>query len=175
MEGWQLLASPWWVNLLILIPVVLWFAWKNGLQLSRNQLLFSAIFAIAFGVTEAVVVVYLRNLSLAGSQAEVLARQGRVMGIEVVREACTIVMLAAVAINSAKGNRERWALFLYSFALWDLMYYACLKTIIGWPSSLLTEDVLFLIPVSWTSQVWFPVLVSVLTVVVVLWRSRRLR
>jgi hypothetical protein len=49
-----------WVNLLLFIPPILFIAWRSrGLQISRRQLLFATLFALAFGFVEAVVVVYL--------------------------------------------------------------------------------------------------------------------
>ena len=45
------------------------------------------------------------------------------LAIEVVREAATIAMLVTIALLGARRARERWALFLYVFALWDLAYY----------------------------------------------------
>jgi hypothetical protein len=77
-------------------------------------------------------------------------------------------MLLGVASLAAYSLRERCALFLWSFAVWDICYYAGLWITVGWPPSLATPDVLFLIPVPWFSQVWFPLLVSALTLTAVL-------
>jgi hypothetical protein len=87
--------------------------------------------------------------------------------VEVLREGATIVMLASVAMLAAVRARERWAVFLWTFALWDISYYAGLWATIRWPTSLTNLDVLFLIPVPWVAQVWFPRLVSVLTLIAV--------
>src|SRR5207253_301038 len=43
---------------------------------------------------------------------------------------------------------------------WDVSFYAFLKLLIHWPTSLLSWDVLFLIPVPWVAPVLAPVLVS---------------
>jgi hypothetical protein len=51
--------------------------------------------------------------------------------------------------------------------LWDISYYAGLWATIRWPTSLTQFDVLFLIPVPWVAQVWFPLLVSVLALIAV--------
>jgi len=63
---------------------------------------------------------------------------------------------------------ERFAVFLWIFALWDIGYYVELWATVRWPYSPTSPDVLFFIPVAWTSQVWFPILISILTVAVVL-------
>lgn len=187
MQRFQLLASPWWVNLLILIPFTAFFLWRRWeLRLSGAQLLYSAVFAIAFGVAEGVVVVYLRAAGglLGSSQAlteaaaspmdldsqlRTVAQMPRsLMAIEPIREAATIFMLVAVALLMGRTLRDRWAAFLWVFALWDITYYLTLHIAIGWPSSLTSPDVLFLIPVPWIAQVWYPVLVSGLTMGAVL-------
>jgi hypothetical protein len=50
--------------------------------------------------------------------------------------------------------------FLFAFGVWDIFYYVALKLLIGWPASLLTWDILFLIPVSWLGPVLAPVICS---------------
>ncbi len=173
MSGFIPFASPWWVNLLILIPpaIFIWFR-RSGLKLNRNQLVFSAAFGIMFGLVEAAVVVYLRAAIglLAGSPAsEMLANMPRgLVATELLREAATIFMLLCVALLAAPKARERTAAFLWTFAFWDIFYYVWLRLITGWPGSLTAPDVLFLLPVPWLAQVWFPVLVSLLTVLAVL-------
>lgn len=191
MQRFQLLASPWWVNLLILVPFVALLLWRRGLRLAGAQLLYSAVFAIAFGVVEGAVVVYLRaaggllasaqTLTEAAASPQDLDSQLRaaaqmpqsLMTIEPIREAATIFMLVAVALLIGRSLRDRWAAFLWVFALWDITYYVTLHAAIGWPSSLTSPDVLFLIPVPWIAQIWYPVLVSALTVAAVLLARRR--
>jgi hypothetical protein len=88
--------------------------------------------------------------------------------LEVFREAATIIMLASVALLAAAQARSRVAIFLWTFAIWDIAYYFFLWATVRWPASLRDLDVLFLIPVPWFSPVWFPLLVSGLAVVAVL-------
>jgi hypothetical protein len=57
--------------------------------------------------------------------------------------------------------------FLWLFAWWDLSYYAGLWATVRWPASLTDLDVLFLIPVPWVAQIWFPLLVSLLTLLAI--------
>jgi hypothetical protein len=155
--------------------------------LSWRQLVVVALFSLAFGFVEAAVVVYLRAAvgllpGYGGTLTDVarlsadLYQQSKILGelpqslltVELWREAATMVMLASVAYLAASRSRERWALWLFAFALWDIAYYAGLWTTVRWPSSLLAPDVLFLIPVPWLSQVWYPLLVSALMVIAVL-------
>jgi hypothetical protein len=61
MSQFQLWAQPWWVNLLILIPLAAVFSFqRKGQLLGVRQLVLITIFATAFGFVEASVVVYLR-------------------------------------------------------------------------------------------------------------------
>ena len=172
---------PWWVNLLILVPILTYyFLRKNRPSLGTTQLLISGLFAIAFSFIEASVVIYLRAITgfLTGSGLSEVTnlssnfyREARIvidfppslLKVEILREAATILMLGCVAWLTVRGRKERWAVFLWVFAIWDIFYYLSLRLTVGWPSSLKTPDVLFLIPVPWTSQVWFPLIVSALT------------
>jgi len=179
-DAFRLLATPWWVNLAIVVPLVSLYSWRRrGLALAPRTLVVGAAFGIAFGLVEAAGVVYLRaaiGLYPADGVQQDLALleiPRALLWIEVLREAATIVMLISIALLAAQRARERWAMFLYVFAIWDLAYYAGLRATVGWPPSLVTDDVLFLIPVPWISDVWFPVLVSVLSLLAVLYASGR--
>jgi hypothetical protein len=80
--------------------------------------------------------------------------------IEIGREAATMVMLAVVALAVARTAREWSAAFAIAFGVWDIVFYVCLKVLLGWPGSLFTWDILFLIPAPWVGPVIAPVLVS---------------
>lgn len=158
--------------MLILVPIGLSLFWrKRGLALTKRRLIIAGIFGIAFGFVEASVVVYLRAALgvLPGYPAiqVVNALPKSLLDIELYREAATIVMLASVALLAAKQVRERWAIFFWMFATWDLFFYIGTWLMIRWPDSWTTPDVLFLIPVPWLAQVWFPILVSLLTLIAV--------
>lgn len=183
-----LIAQPWWVNLLVLVPPLAFFRWRrSGLSLIPHQLLTSGIFAAAFGLVEAVVVVYLRAATgllpgYQGTLSDVIRRSGEfyqqsqaisqfpqsLLTLEVFREAATIVMLGSVALLTASKLRSRAAVFLWTFAIWDITYYAVLWVAVRWPLSLRDPDVLFLIPRPWISPVWYPLLVSALAILAVL-------
>jgi hypothetical protein len=187
MERFQIWAQPWWVNLLLLVPMLSYRLWRRkGLLLSWRKLLLLALFGAAFGFVEAAVVVYLRTAAgvwspysstISQLQHSSTAYQQVVSSlaqfpqslraIEAFREAATMIMLVTVALLAAAKARERWGSFLWAFAAWDLTYYAGLWAILRWPSSLKDYDVLFLLPVPWVAQVWFPLLVSALTLLIV--------
>jgi len=171
------LATPWWVNLLVVVPVVPYLlSRKAKLRLGRKQLLAAALFGIAFGFVEAAVVVYLRAATglWPGPVEKVLVSvPEKLLKIETLREAATMVMLGSIAWLMVQSARERLAAFLWAFAFWDVFYYVWLRLIIGWPASLLTSDVLFLIPAPWVAQVWFPILISAVTAVVIWFRCAK--
>jgi hypothetical protein len=183
----DILAQPWWVNFFILIPFIAYSGWRGkGLpHLSWRRLVVLAVFGIAFGFVEASVVVYLRAAvgllpGYGGSLADVArlsstiyqqtARQlpPSLLKVEILREAATLLMLISLALLSARSAREQWAVLLWSAAVWDLTYYLWLRETVRWPASLSDPDVLFLIPVPWLAQVWFPMLVSGLTLLAVI-------
>ena len=183
-----LVAQPWWVNLIALIPPLAYFSWRRGgVALSARQLAVSGVFAASFGFLEAVVVVYLRAAigllpGYKGTLSDVMRMSEEfypypqaigqfppsLLSLEVLREAATIFMLLSVALLTSTKSRTRTAIFLWTFAIWDITYYAALWTTVRWPLSLRDPDVLFLIPVPWLSPVWFPLLVSTLALSAVL-------
>jgi hypothetical protein len=81
--------------------------------------------------------------------------------VELGREFSTLVMLAAMGIITGKNFPQRVAYFLYSFGVWDIAYYASLKLTLGWPPSLLTWDILFLIPIIWVGPILAPIIASI--------------
>ena len=188
MGNFVLLAKPIWVNLLILAPIFLFAYWKkNKLSISKRTLFYTLLFRIAFGVIEASCVVYLRaatNLlpgyhgsimdiwkqaSVIYYNQEILQKQlpMSLLVVETVREIGTMVVLAMIGIIAANKTRERVAIFMWTFATWDIIYYAHLWLTVRWPQNLTTPDVLFLVPEPWFGQVWFPILVSGLTMLAV--------
>ena len=79
--------------------------------------------------------------------------------VELIREVATIVMLAGVALAVGRSASQRWGAFFVGFATWDLTYYLFLRLISGWPRSLFTRDVFFLIPVPWIGPVITPLVI----------------
>jgi hypothetical protein len=146
----------------------------------RRTVVALLLFGISFGYIEAAVVVYLRAIYDPIRQQlhpgrkpgdlfplispEQLAAAGpehpRRLGIEIGREAGTIIMLAAVGMLTGRNFRQRLAAFAIVFGLWDLFFYVFLKLMIGWPESFFTWDILFLIPLPWVGPVIAPVLIS---------------
>ncbi len=120
------------------------------------------VYAIAMGVLEGAVVVYLRRLYFPeGFAFPMKMIETDIAIVELWREAATIVMLAAVGILAGRTRAERFAWFIYTFGIWDLVYYAFLKLSLGWPESLFTWDILFLLPMPWTGPVLAPCVVAV--------------
>ena len=194
MGNFRLLAHPWWVNLLLLVPLVAYFLFRREKpHLTRHQLLTSTIFALSFGFVEGAVAIYLGAAvgllpGYAGPLSDVARLSANLHGqeirhlnhlapslltVEVFREAATMLMLLSVAILAGQKRGERLAIFLWTFALWDIGYYVALRATIRWPYSPTSPDVLFFIPVPWTSQVWFPILISILTAAAILLTRHR--
>ncbi len=150
----------------------------------RMKLLALVLFSIAFAFVEAAVVFYLRrifdfrtypttayhNLINLGFMAflsggsQVLP-DAKIMHAEVLREVATIIMLAAIAFISGVNFKQRAAAFLIAFSIWDLFYYAFLKYLTGWPTSVWSIDVYFLNPVPSAGLVIFPLILFSFTLV----------
>ncbi len=120
------------------------------------------IFAIAMGFLESSVVVYLRALYYPEGFDFPMREMAPYLALtELYREAATIIMIMAVSILSAERGLQRFAWFLVIFSTWDISYYVFLKVLVDWPSSMLTTDILFLLPSIWTGPVIAPVINSI--------------
>jgi len=143
----------------------------------RRQLITITAFAIAMGFLESAVVVYLRDILYPeGFDFPLSSMPARLALTELLREVATIVMLVTIGILAARRFSTGFAWFMYTFAIWDIFYYVFLWLLLGWPQSLMTWDVLFLIPTTWTGPVLSPVLVSmtmILLAMVILVQAER--
>lgn len=143
----------------------------------RSKFFWLTAFAIAMGFLEAAVVVYLRKIYyLNGFHFPLTPVEPSIGMTEFLREAATIIMLLAIGILTGKNTSQKFGIFLFCFAIWDLFYYVFLKVLIGWPESLFTWDILFIIPVPWVGPVIAPCIVSltmiVLTAAVIYFQER---
>lgn len=121
-------------------------------------------YAVAMAYLEAAVVVYLRA-ALGVGTGDVFpvdfSATGNQLGIiELGRELATLVMIGGVGWIAGRSPLERLAWAAVVFGIWDAGYYAWLWVFSGWPPSVTTWDLLFLLPVPWASPVWAPVAVS---------------
>ncbi len=145
-----------------------------------QRLGWTAALAVAFAYVEAAVVAYLRALYYPeGFAFPVKPIDPTHLGIELGREAATIVMLGSVAMLGGRRAAERFGIFAVAFGLWDLFYYVWLKLLLDWPASLTDWDLLFLIPAPWSAPVVAPCAVALLLTLggalIVLDRGRRFR
>lgn len=133
----------------------------------NRSILWLTLFAIAMANVEAVLVIHLRSIYYPDQFAifPLNLLSHRDLLIELGREAATIVMILAVALLAARGFTSVFAAFVYVFGLWDIFYYGWLKLLIGWPSSWLEWDVLFLIPWPWFGPWLTPALIALLFVI----------
>jgi hypothetical protein len=142
---------------------------NNGYLQYRQRFFWLAVFAVAMGFLEGIVVVYLRELYYPdGFEFPLRLMPPEIVKIEWIREIATLVMLAGVGILTGRNGLQRLFYALFAFGVWDIFYYAALRLLIGWPASLLTWDLLFLIPVSWLGPVLAPVLNSLTMILMAL-------
>lgn len=127
----------------------------------KFYLLVVSIFSVAMGLLESAVVIYLREILYPeGFGFPLSPVQPDLMLTELLREGATIIMLLGIGLLAGRNKVERFAWFLYSFAIWDIFYYVFLWLLIGWPSSLMTYDVLFMLPSTWIGPVITPLIIS---------------
>jgi hypothetical protein len=139
------------------------------------------LFGISFGYVEAAVVVYLRALYdplrhalhpdrpagelfplITANQLQSAApEKSWLLGVEIAREAATMIMLASVALVAARDRPWWLPSFAIAFGTWDLFFYVFLKVLLHWPASIMTWDILFLIPVPWAAPVLAPSIVAI--------------
>ncbi|MDZ4715103.1 MAG: hypothetical protein SH819_06485 [Cytophagales bacterium] len=126
-----------------------------------KQISWLVFFSIAMGFLEAAVVIYLRAIYYPmGFDFPLSVMDPTLAVTELGRELATLIVLAGVAYLAGRSLAMRFAFFLTAFAVWDIFYYIFLKLLIGWPESLLTWDILFLLPVPWVGPVLAPCLIS---------------
>ena len=158
------------------------------------------IFAIAMAYMESATVVYLRTIfHITGDlltfspnphsvwlsltyftllKTDALLKvlpQPRIAATEVAREAATIVMLLCLGWLAGHSVKTRAAYFIYAFGVWDIAYYGFLYALIGWPTSLKSLDVLFLIPSPWVAPALVPTAISagmIAVAALLLWTDR---
>jgi hypothetical protein len=131
------------------------------------------IFAIGFAFVESAVVVYLREIFFDGGfyfPMKFIWQSGEHVGnkitrVELLREFATMVILVAVACSSGKTRWQKFSFFIIAFGIWDIFYYIWLWVMIGWPESIMTWDILFLLPLPWVGPVITPVLIAMVMTV----------
>lgn len=129
--------------------------------MTPRRLLLVLAFAVAMGFLESAVVIYLRLLYYPGGfEFPLVPLPAHITGVEVAREAATLVMLLTVAGLAGRTGWGRFGWLCVLFGTWDIAFYLGLRVAIGWPTSLLTWDILFLIPVLWSGPVLAPVITS---------------
>jgi hypothetical protein len=125
------------------------------------RILWTGVFAAAFGFVEAAVVIYLRALYYPeGFRFPLRVFAPALFSIELIREAATLVMLGAAAMLAGRTRWDRFGAFLLAFGVWDIAFYLSLRLETGWPSTLFDWDILFLLPLPWIGPVLAPLLIA---------------
>lgn len=132
----------------------------------RLRIILTVLFAVCMAYFEASVVVYLRELIYPeGFSLPLRIIPDDILRVEIAREAASLIMILSVAALAGRRLWERCGYFLIIFGVWDIFYYVWLYVTLGWPASLSTWDILFLIPRPWIGPVIAPVLIALSLVV----------
>lgn len=127
-----------------------------------KTIIWVSLFSIAMAFMESAVVVYLRALYYPDGFTFPLRIIDSTIAItEFFREIATVIMLVVIGIIAGRKPIEKFAFFIYCFAIWDIFYYVFLKIILNWPESFFTWDILFMVPVTWVGPVLAPIINSV--------------
>jgi hypothetical protein len=141
--------------------------WFN-VRAAAPRILAVLLFAVAMAYVESAAVLYLRTIyggvNPVGPRHSLFNPLPDFVGIEIGREAATMVMLAAVGYLAAATAAGRIGAFGVALGIWDVFYYVFLSLFAGWPQSALSSDVLFLIPLPWWGPVLSPILLALLIV-----------
>jgi hypothetical protein len=130
-----------------------------------KKLWWVGLFAIAMAYVESAIVVYIRRIyGISDLIIDIPPFDPVLAPIEVGRELATLIMLLAVGWAVGKSLQSRLSFTFIIFGVWDIFYYIWLKLFIGWPNSLFSPDILFLIPLPWWGPVIAPVLIACLMV-----------
>lgn len=134
---------------------------------ARGRVLLVVMYAIGMAWVESACVYYLRVLvgGIDPARTGPLAMPAALGAVELVREAATLVMLFAIGWLAGGALRSRIAYTAIAFGVWDVLYYAFLRAMCGWPTSLLDWDLLFLLPLPWWGPVLAPVSIAILMIV----------
>ena len=138
-----------------------------------KKIIWLTLFSIAMGFMETAIVIYLRKIYYPnGFLFPLIPIDPDIGFVEFLREAATIIMLLGIGILTGKTVSQKFAFFIYCFAVWDLFYYVFLKLLINWPESFFTWDILFLIPVPWVGPVIAPCIIAVTMIIFTLFMVR---
>ncbi|KUK91584.1 MAG: hypothetical protein XE04_1006 [Marinimicrobia bacterium 46_43] len=133
--------------------------------METKKLWWVGLFAIAMAYVESAIVVYIRRIyGISDLIIDIPPFDPVLAPIEVGRELATLIMLLAVGWAVGKSLQSRLSFTFIIFGVWDIFYYIWLKLFIGWPNSLFSPDILFLIPLPWWGPVIAPVLIACLMV-----------
>lgn len=123
------------------------------------------MFAIAMAYVESTTVVYIRRIyGISDLLLDIPPFDPVLAPIEIGRELATLVMLLSVGWAVGKTLQSRISFAFFIFGIWDIFYYIWLRVFIGWPNSLFSPDILFLIPLPWWGPIIAPVLIACLMV-----------
>jgi hypothetical protein len=131
--------------------------------METGKLRWVSLFAVAMAYLEAATVVYLRRVfGITDLIRDTSPYDPAIAAVELGRELATLLMLLALGWAAGRSRQSRLGFAFFAFGLWDITYYAWLRILLAWPDSLLSFDLLFLIPLPWWGPVLSPVLIALL-------------
>ena len=97
----------------------------------NSTLIIVSVFSIAMGFFESAVVIYLREIYFPdGFSFPLNPIHGSILTVEVLRELATLIMLISIGILAGRNRVQKFAYFIFGFAVWDIFYYIFLSLFI---------------------------------------------
>jgi len=132
-----------------------------------KKIFWVAIFSVSMAFLESAVVIYLRELYYPeGFSFPLKTLSEKIIVTELFRELATLIMMISIAFMVAVNKNDRFLWFIFVFGIWDIFYYVFLKIFLDWPASLLTWDILFLLPSTWVGPVICPIINSLTMIII---------
>lgn len=142
------------MNIFLYLPIH--FIMKKSI-ITKN--IWVAVFSIAMAYLESAVVVYMRAMFYPdGFNFPLKIIEQNIAITEFFREIATVIMLVGAGIMAGRRAVEKFAFFVFAFAIWDIFYYVFLKLLLNWPDTFFTWDILFMVPITWVGPVLAPLI-----------------
>lgn len=133
--------------------------------MTRNKLLILTIYSTSLAFAVASSIYFLRlHYYPTGFQFPIDPISGTPLLVEYFRETSSLILIFIASYLIGKNFREKFASFMFIFGVWDIFYYVWLYFLLDWPPSILTWDLLYVIPVLWVGPVLAPLIVCVVLI-----------
>jgi hypothetical protein len=119
---------------------------------------------------------YVQDLGSMSVEYPVVVLSMWLLAAEIIREVCSLLIIAGLAWFAGRRSVDRLAAFLVAFGVWDITYYVVLSAAVGWRESLAPWDGLPLVLLPSVAPAWGPFAIGTSCIVAgtyLLWTASR--